>query len=115
MDNLKDQAPHFNARYEPIAGAANSVFLVHGHDDAAKFEVTRFLERIGCALTILHEQPSGGRTVIEKLERSANVAFVVVLLTPDELGRAEAEAAEQPRARQNVIMEMGYFRSTWTR
>ncbi len=59
-------------------------------------------------MTILHEQPSGGRTIIEKLEHNADVAFVVVLLTPDDLGRAR-DGLERPRARQNVILELGYF------
>jgi predicted nucleotide-binding protein len=39
------------------------------------------------------------------------VAFAIVLLTPDDVGRvANADAAtDQPRARQNVVFELGYF------
>jgi len=49
-------------------------------------------------------------TVIEKLERHADVRFAVVLLTPDDEGRSLADAAgARPRARQNVILELGYF------
>jgi len=36
-------------------------------------------------------------------------ASAVVLLTADDLGRAGAADKDQPRARQNVIFEAGYF------
>ena len=53
---------------------------------------------------------SGGGTIIEKLERCSDVDFAVVLLTPDDVG-AVATSKEQlnSRARQNVILELGYF------
>ena len=54
---------------------------------------------------------TGGRTIVEKLEHYANVDFAVVLLTPDDVGsnRASSPAELQPRARQNVILELGFF------
>lgn len=59
---------------------------------------------------ILHEQPNQGRTVIEKFEGSADVDFAVVLLTPDDVGHiADGSDEPKPRARQNVIFELGYF------
>jgi predicted nucleotide-binding protein len=84
--------------------------LVHGHDEAARETVARFLERAGIEPVILHEQASQGKTVIEKLEHYGAVGFAVVLLTPDDEGR-EIAGAEQlrPRARQNVVLELGYF------
>jgi predicted nucleotide-binding protein len=87
------------------------VFVVHGHDGEAKESVARFLEKLGLVPIILHEQPSQGRTVIEKFEISSkNVAFAVVLLTPDDVGGTTDEATDlRPRARQNVILELGYF------
>ena len=85
------------------------VFIVHGHDDAAKEGVARFVEKIGLTPVILHEQANSGRTVIEKFEVfSGDVAFAIVLLTPDDTG-SEKGGSAQPRARQNVIMELGYF------
>jgi predicted nucleotide-binding protein len=45
-----------------------------------------------------------GRTVIEKFEQCADVGFAVVLLTPDDPLTNGAM-----RARQNVILELGYF------
>ena len=67
------------------------VFLIHGHDEGAKQRVARVLEKLDLQPVILHEQPSGGRTVIEKLEEYGDVEFAVVLLTKDDEGR-ELEA-----------------------
>ena len=96
---------------EPIVSGTREVFVVHGHDGEAKESVARFLEKLGLDAIILHEQANQGRTLIEKFEISSkNVAFAVVLLTPDDLGCA-ADKPDQlvPRARQNVILELGYF------
>lgn len=85
------------------------VFIVHGHDDVSRETLARFLEQQGLEAVILHEQASRGMTIPEKLVRYGNVGFAVVLLTPDDFGRAKADAGEKPRARQNVILELGYF------
>jgi predicted nucleotide-binding protein len=88
----------------------HSVFIVHGHDEAAKESVARFLERLKLMPIILHEQPNQGRTVIEKFESHADVDFAVILLTPDDLGYPQGEPDKAKlRARQNVIFELGYF------
>lgn len=86
------------------------VFIVHGHDDAAKESVARFIQKIGLEPIILHEQPNAGRTIIEKFEVCADVGFAIILLTPDDVGAAKTAADKfKPRARQNVIVELGYF------
>ncbi len=87
----------------------HAVFLVHGHDTALLEMTARFLEKLNLAAVVLHEQPGMGRTIIEKLEDHSDVDFAVVLLTPDDMGRSRVSQGEQPRARQNVIMELGYF------
>ncbi|WFS17281.1 nucleotide-binding protein [Pseudomonas sp. 905_Psudmo1] len=87
---------------------SNKVFIVHGHDDGARESVARFLERIGLEAIILHEQANQGRTVIEKVVAHGDVGFAVVLLTPDDEGCAKG-ATPEPRARQNVLLELGYF------
>ncbi|WP_207867121.1 nucleotide-binding protein [Pseudomonas sp. 58(2021)] len=84
------------------------VFVVHGHDDGSREMVARFLERIGFEAVILHEQANQGRTVIEKVEAYGDVGFAVVLLTPDDEGCVRG-GTPGPRARQNVILELGYF------
>lgn len=86
------------------------VFVVHGRDIETKESVARFLERLGLEPIVLHEQPNSGRTVIEKFEVFADVGFAVVLLTADDVGGlATAPTNLGGRARQNVILELGYF------
>ncbi|RRD00473.1 TIR domain-containing protein [Amphritea balenae] len=84
------------------------IFIVHGHDDGARETVARFLERIGLEPIILHEQANQGRTIIEKVVANSDVGFAVVLLTPDDEGCVKGGTPE-PRARQNVLLELGYF------
>jgi predicted nucleotide-binding protein len=89
---------------------SRKVFLVHGHDGEAKHAVARFLEQLDLQPIILHEQENRGRTIIEKFEANSDVAFAVVLLTPDDVGQSALTKAEpKPRARQNVILELGFF------
>ncbi len=89
---------------------SKKVFIVHGRDDLAKEQVARFLGKIELKPIILHEQSSGGRTIIEKLEHYTDVDFAVVLLTPDDIGAlANDKENLKPRARQNVILELGYM------
>ena len=87
---------------------SRKVFIVHGHDDGARETVARFLERIGLEAIILHEQANQGRTIIEKVVAHSDVGFAVVLLTPDDEGCVKGGKPE-PRARQNVLLELGYF------
>lgn len=87
---------------------SHKVFIVHGHDDGARETVARFLERIGLEAIILHEQANQGRTIIEKVVANSDVGFAVVLLTPDDEGCVKGGTPE-PRARQNVLLELGYF------
>ena len=88
----------------------SKVFIVHGHDNAAKEAVARFVEKIGLEAIILHEQASSGNTIIEKIEANSNVGFAIVLYTPCDLGASQEKKDElKPRARQNVIFEHGYL------
>ena len=86
------------------------VFIVHGHDNAAKSETARFIEKMGLKAIILHEQVSSGKTIIEKIEEYSNVGFGIVLYTPCDLGAKKENSNKlQARARQNVIFEHGYL------
>ena len=95
----------------PPRTMGNDVFIVHGHDEAAKHAVARFVEKLGLNAIILDEQVSKGQTIIEKLEQKAsNAGFAIVLLTPDDMGAPKDKLDElKPRARQNVVLELGYF------
>jgi predicted nucleotide-binding protein len=87
----------------------NRVFLVHGRAEAAQQNVARFLEKLKLDVVILSEQPNRGRTIIEKFEQHSNVGYAVALLTPDDKGQLADEEMSKFRARQNVILELGYF------
>jgi predicted nucleotide-binding protein len=87
----------------------NKVFIVHGRDEESKLSVARFVERLGLTAIILHEQASGGRTIIEKIEENTNVGFAIVLYTPCDVGGLASEQNQKSRARQNVVFEHGYL------
>ncbi len=90
--------------------SSRRVFVVHGHDDGLKETVARFLTKLDLEPVILHEQPNRGRTIIEKFEEHSDVAFAVVLFTPDDVGYPSGKVDEsKPRARQNVVLELGFF------
>lgn len=88
----------------------NSVFIVHGRDNEAKTEVARYIENLGLKPIILHEQASGGKTIIEKIESYSDVGYAIVIYTPCDVGALKGEEdCLKPRARQNVIFEHGYL------
>lgn len=89
------------------------VFIVHGHDDLAKTEVARFIEKLKLEAIILHEKANSGKTIIEKIEAYSNVGFGLVLYTPCDVGTAKENKDNCDmllyRARQNVVFEHGYL------
>lgn len=97
-----------NARPKATTNSSR-VFLVHGHDEATREKVARFLEKVGLSPVILHEQANAGRTIIEKLEENADVGYAVVLLTADDEGWTRGAGETRPRARQNVVFEAGFL------
>lgn len=101
---------------EPSPQQTKKVFVVHGHDNEVKETVARFIEKLGLIPVVLHEKPNAGKTIIEKFEVFSDVGFAVVLLTPDDIGAAASDPKTlKPRARQNVILELGYFMGKLTR
>ena len=107
-DHLGAEAPAIEPpTIEPPCGR---ILVVHGRNEAAKEKVARFLMKLGLEPVLLDEEAAHGRTLIEKLEACSPVAFAVVLLTGDDVGAlASASETPQPRARQNVIFELGFF------
>jgi predicted nucleotide-binding protein len=99
------------------------IFISHGKDTKHLNELKEMLKEQGFVPVVLSEQPSRGKTVMEKLEANSDVGFVFVILTPDDLGglvelgskwsrpkrlRKFLKTARN-RPRQNVILEFGYF------
>ena len=88
-------------------------FIVHGHDHQALLELKDYLQntlKIGEPV-VLRQMPGLGKTLIEKFEKEADaVNLVFVLLTPDDKAAALNDPNnEKRRARQNVILELGFF------
>lgn len=90
---------------------SNEIFIVHGHDDVMKLDVEITITKLKLKPIILHDCPNQGKTLIEKLlDNSNSVGYAIVLLSPDDIGKKkESEDKFKPRARQNVIFEMGLF------
>lgn len=122
LESVKERLPLFDevSPAEPVrprtpqqrARGSGTIFVVHGHDEQIKAEVLRFLSDVTEIVpVVLHEQANQGRTIIEKFEdHAADAAFAVVLITPDDEGRERGtDEPLSPRARQNVVLELGFF------
>ncbi len=90
------------------------VFVVYGHDETAREQLELVLHRLDLDPFVLGITSGSGLTIIEALENeilSPNKGnrFGIVLLTPDDMGYKQEDGPEkaEPRARQNVVMEMG--------
>jgi len=118
---------------------SNNVFIVHGRDLKPMKELETMLSKFGLNPIVLHEQPSGSRTIVEKLEKYSDVGYAFVILTPDDATLSnfgilankimtECKGKSSPsmpletllpmmkkQARQNVVLEFGYFMSLLTR
>lgn len=104
---------------------SKNIFIVHGRDFEPVKELKIMLLEFGLNPIVLHEQPSGSRTIVEKLEKYSDVGYAFVILTPDDLGALRSNIIDRPqtfvrrsfltmlnlkpRARQNVVLEFGYF------
>lgn len=86
------------------------VFVIHGHDSKSMFELKDFLRSIDLEPIVLFQQDSLGLTLIEMFEHYASdCQFAIALLTPDDKQASELLGNEKWRARQNVILELGWF------
>ena len=101
----------------PAVAAAkpkSKVFVVHGHDVVAREQLELVLHKLGLDPYVLANTGGGGLTIIEALENNIGGAadaakFGIVLMTPDDMGfsKRDGDAKTEPRARQNVVLEMG--------
>ena len=94
-----------------LVDAKTKIFVVHGHDMHALEQLELILRRLNLDPYILQNNDGGSNTIIEALEQQIyeEAAFGIVLMTPDDFGfpKAKGDDATQPRARQNVILELG--------
>jgi len=109
-----------------FAQSTDKIFIVHGKDHTPLKELKNMLKGFGLNPVVLHEKASGSRTIVEKLEKYSDVGFAFVILTPDDIGMLSLSYTRfrpehfikgpfpslldfKPRARQNVVLEFGYF------
>ena len=101
------------------AAAPDSVFIVHGHDLALLGEVEGYISELGIKPIVLTQISNGQQSLLQKfLTWSREVRFAVVLISADDRAASRrqfdppqgvGERALQFRARQNVILELGFF------
>jgi predicted nucleotide-binding protein len=98
--------------------APTSVFVVHGHDEDLLREVVSFVDSLGVEAIVLKDIGGGARSLIDRFfEVGGKARFAIILLSGDDMGASRVqfdepevkERALKYRARQNVILELGYF------
>jgi predicted nucleotide-binding protein len=88
----------------------NNILLVHGRNETLKKPVLEFVEKLELKVSILHEQPNGARSIIERLGEFSDINFVIFLFTSDDFAIPRDKPKEkQAHVSQNVIFEFGYF------
>lgn len=108
-DSKPDKIAHSNNKKEDIPESiknTNKIFIVHGHNDKARLELCKLLkDDLGLEPVVLQDEPNQTvETIIAKFERLAkDCSAALVLFTPDDIADGKL------RARQNVILELGYF------
>jgi predicted nucleotide-binding protein len=98
----------------------DKVFVVYGHDTQSREQLELVLHKLNLNPYVLANTSGNGLTIIEALEKeiilehSEKCKFGIVLLTPDDVGYSKKEGPEkaEPRARQNVVLEMGMLISS---
>lgn len=106
------------ARATTPDGPPDSVFLVHGHDSAALSDMEAYLDGVGIKAFILSRSGGAAQSLFQRfLKTAADARFAIVIVSADDLGvsrvqysaKGIGERALQFRARQNVILELGFF------
>lgn len=115
-----DIAQDVRSSVEPAKGEAtsNAVFVVHGHDTESLTELEEYLGSVSVVPIILSRQDESPQSLFQKfMTVGAHARFAIVLLCADDYGVSRrqydasgvGERALQFRARQNVILELGFF------
>lgn len=113
------QSPYTKSSFSDIESelklqtSNDKIFIVYGHDQTSREQLELVLHKLGLDSFVLSNTAGGGLTIIESLEKEigkdGSSKFGIVLLTPDDFGYSKIEGVDkaQPRARQNVVLEMG--------
>jgi len=115
-----DIAQNIRSFSEPakLQGDPSSVFVVHGHNLDSLEKVEEYLTGVGVEPIILSRRDESSQSLFQKfMSVAAKAKFAIVLLGGDDYGASRrqydlvnvADKSLQFRARQNVILELGFF------
>ena len=100
---------------------SKNIFIIHGHNHQAREDIELILRRNNINPIILAHEANQGDTVVEKFERHSDVTHAIALFTRDDIGGSVKDVGKLDslnnlekiayRARQNVLIEAGYFMS----
>ncbi len=88
------------------------IIVVSGVDDEMKQALTGALTKLSLVPLVMCEEPSQGKKIVENFSRDyADVAFAVVLLSPDDFAYPKNEDATKRKLRpqQDVVFELGFL------
>lgn len=86
------------------------VFVVYGRDTVTRDRIVNILSSLRTMPVFLEREAGTGQTIIELVEEFGDAKYSVAVMTSDDIGylRDEPHAA-RGRARQNVVLEIGYM------
>ncbi len=100
-------------RPEPSPGDARSkVFIVHGRNHVIRDVIDLLVTKQGLETVVMDAGPHKGRSLTEKFEQMAReCAFAICIWSADDELTLHGKGGEERvwRARQNAILEAGYF------
>lgn len=106
----------FRTLAQKIDKENRNVFIVHGRDHTIRNEVQQVLHSLSIPSIVLEKEGDAGQTIIEKFEKAAaQCEYAIIIGSPDDEGRLKPKARKptidglRARARQNVVLELGYF------
>lgn len=93
------------------------VFIVHGHDHEMVNQIKDFITHdMKMDPIVMKDEVNKGRTIPEKFEQYADQSdYAIILMTPDDDLTNNTDKTKIFRARQNVILELGYFWAKFSR
>ena len=109
--STKSRVPGPVASKGAIETTPNRVFIVHGRDHVIRDKIDLFLTKdCGLSTVVMEAGANTGRTLPEKFEEMASsCSFAVFVLSADDELVERGTGVQRRRARQNVILEVGFF------
>lgn len=116
--SIAEEARGAQRQAASAVGPPDSVFVVHGHDLKALAAMEAYLNGVGVRPIVLSKLGGDAQSLLQKfLTTACGARFAIVILSADDMGASreqyEAEgvgvSALQFRARQNVVLELGFF------